>query len=127
MRALKPYIDEINAKYTKAEDALKKQQEIMGLYSKYGASPMGGCLPMLIQMPVFIAMFNFVPNAIELRQESFLWAHDLSSFDALIQWNTSIWPTWQEGVQDQVGAHPCRWDPCFQTFRPVSSSCINPL
>ena len=92
MRALKPYIDEINAKYTKAEDALKKQQEIMGLYSKYGASPMGGCLPMLIQMPVFIAMFNFVPNAIELRQESFLWAHDLSSFDALIQWNTSIWP-----------------------------------
>ena len=92
MRALKPYIDEINAKYTKAEDALKKQQEIMGLYSKYGASPMGGCLPMLIQMPVFIAMFNFVPNAIELRQESFLWAKDLSSFDALIQWNTSIWP-----------------------------------
>lgn len=92
MRALKPYIDEINAKYTKSEDALKKQQEIMGLYSKYGASPMGGCLPMLIQMPVFIAMFNFVPNAIELRQESFLWAHDLSSFDALITWNTPIWP-----------------------------------
>lgn len=92
MRALKPYIDEINAKYTKKEDALKKQQEIMGLYSKYGASPMGGCLPMLIQMPVFIAMFNFVPNAIELRQESFLWAGDLSSYDALISWNTPIWP-----------------------------------
>ena len=92
MRALKPYIDEINAKYPKSEDALKKQQEIMTLYSKYGASPMGGCLPMLIQMPVFIAMFNFVPNAIELRQESFLWAHDLSSFDALITWSTPIWP-----------------------------------
>ncbi len=92
MRALKPYIDEINKKYTKPEDALKKQQETMALYSKYGASPMGGCLPMLIQMPVFIALFNFVPNAIELRQESFLWAHDLSSYDALIKWNTSIWP-----------------------------------
>ena len=92
MRALKPYIDEVNAKYPKPEDAMKKQQEIMTLYSKYGASPMGGCLPMLIQMPVFIALFNFVPNAIELRQQSFLWAHDLSSYDALISWNTSIWP-----------------------------------
>ena len=92
MRALKPYIDEINAKYPNKEDALKKQQEIMGLYSKYGASPMGGCLPMLIQMPVFIALFNFVPNAIELRQESFLWAHDLSSYDAIISWDTYIWP-----------------------------------
>lgn len=92
MRALKPYIDEINAKYPKPEDAMRKQQEIMGLYSKYGASPMGGCLPMLIQMPIFIALFNFVPNAIELRQQSFLWAHDLSSYDALISWNTSIWP-----------------------------------
>lgn len=92
MRALKPYIDEINAKYPKPEDAMRKQQEIMGLYSKYGASPMGGCLPMLIQMPIFIALFNFVPNAIELRQQSFLWAHDLSSYDALISWGTSIWP-----------------------------------
>ncbi len=92
MRALKPYIDEINAKYPKPEDAMRKQQEIMGLYSKYGASPMGGCLPMLIQMPIFIALFNFVPNAIELRQQSFLWARDLSSYDALISWETSIWP-----------------------------------
>lgn len=92
MRALKPYIEEINAKYPKQEDAMKKQQEIMGLYSKYGASPMGGCLPMLIQMPIFIALFNFVPNAIELRQQSFLWAHDLSSYDALISWDTPIWP-----------------------------------
>ena len=92
MRALKPYIDEINAKYPKQEDAMKKQQEIMMLYNKYGASPMGGCLPMLIQMPIFIAMFNFVPNAIELRQQSFLWANDLSTYDAIISWETSIWP-----------------------------------
>ena len=92
MRALKPYIDEINAKYPKQEDAMKKQQEIMMLYSKYGASPMGGCLPMLIQMPIFIAMFNFVPNAIELRQQSFLWASDLSTYDDVISWGTSIWP-----------------------------------
>ena len=92
MRALKPYIDEINAKYTKKEDALKKQQETMALYQKFGASPMGGCLPMLIQMPIFIALYNFVPNAIALRQQSFLWAHDLSSFDSLISWNTYIWP-----------------------------------
>ena len=91
MRALKPYIDEINKKYPKQEDALKKQQETMALYSKYGASPMGGCLPMLIQMPVFIALFNFVPNSIELRQQSFLWAHDLSAYDAIISWDTPIW------------------------------------
>ena len=90
MRALKPYIDEVNAKYTKPEDALKKQQETMSLYQKYGASPMGGCLPMLIQMPIFIALFNFVPNAIELRQQSFLWANDLSSYDAIISWDTSL-------------------------------------
>jgi YidC/Oxa1 family membrane protein insertase len=92
MRALKPHIDAINAKYPKQEDAMKKQQEIMMLYSKYGASPMGGCLPMLIQMPIFIAMFNFVPNAIELRQQSFLWASDLSTYDDVISWGTSIWP-----------------------------------
>ena len=92
MRALKPYIDEINAKYTKKEDALKKQQETMALYQKFGASPMGGCLPMLIQMPIFIALYNFVPNAIALRQQSVLWAHDLSSFDSLISWDTYIWP-----------------------------------
>ena len=91
MRALKPYIDELNAKYPKPEDQLKKQQETMALYQKYGASPMGGCLPMLIQMPIFIALFNFVPNAIELRQESFLWAHDLSAFDALLSWDKDLW------------------------------------
>ncbi len=92
MRVLKPHIDAVNAKYPKQEDALKKQQETMAIYQKYGASPMGGCLPMLIQMPIFIALFNFVPNAIELRQESFLWAHDLSAFDSLISWNANIWP-----------------------------------
>ena len=84
MRVLKPKIDEINKKYPKQEDAMKKQQEVMALYSQYGVSPMGGCLPMLIQMPVIMALFFFVPSAIELRQQSFLWADDLSTYDALI-------------------------------------------
>ena len=91
MRVLRPYVEEINKKYPKQEDAMKKQQETMALYSRYGASPMGGCLPMLIQMPIFIALFNFVPNAIELRQESFLWASDLSTYDDIISWDTNIW------------------------------------
>lgn len=91
MRALKPHIDAVNAKYPKQEDQLKKQQETMAIYQKYGASPMGGCLPMLIQMPIFIALFNFVPNAIELRQESFLWVNDLSAYDAIISWNKDLW------------------------------------
>ena len=90
IRVLKPYIEKINAKYPKQEDALKKQQETMQLYSEYGASPMGGCLPMLIQMPVFMALFFFVPNAIELRQESFLWAPDLSTYDDVINWGVNI-------------------------------------
>ncbi|MDE5676442.1 membrane protein insertase YidC [Phocaeicola sp.] len=90
MRVLKPYINKINEKYPKQEDALKKQQETMALYSQYGVSPMGGCLPMLIQMPVFMALFFFVPNAIELRQQSFLWAPDLSTYDDVINWGTNI-------------------------------------
>ena len=90
MRALKPYVEKINQKYPKQEDALKKQQETMALYSQYGVSPMGGCLPMLLQTPVFMALFFFVPNAIELRQQSFLWADDLSAYDDLISWSTSI-------------------------------------
>ena len=90
MRALKPHVDKISAKYPKQEDALKKQQETMALYREYNVSPMGGCLPMLIQTPVFMALFFFVPNAIELRQESFLWASDLSSYDDLISWSTNI-------------------------------------
>lgn len=84
MRVLKPKIDEINQKYPKQEDAMKKQQEIMTLYSQYGVSPMGGCLPMLLQLPIIMALFMFVPSAIELRQESFLWADDLSTYDAFI-------------------------------------------
>ena len=91
MRVLKPKVDEISKKYPKQEVAMKRQQEIMTLYSQYGVSPMGGCLPMLIQMPIWIAMFNFVPNAIELRQQSFLWADDLSTYDDLISWNFEIW------------------------------------
>lgn len=84
MRVLKPKIDEINKKYPKQEDAMKKQQEVMALYSQYGVSPMGGCLPMLLQFPILMALFMFVPSAIELRQQSFLWADDLSTYDAFI-------------------------------------------
>ena len=90
MRALRPHIEKLNAKYPKPEDAMKKQQETMMIYNQYGVSPMGGCLPMLIQTPVFMALFFFVPNAIELRQQSFLWADDLSAYDDLISWSTSI-------------------------------------
>lgn len=90
MRVLKPQIDVINKKYPNKEDAMKKQQETMALYSKYGVSPMSGCLPMLLQMPILIALFMFVPTAIELRQQSFLWAPDLSTYDALISWHTAI-------------------------------------
>ena len=90
MRALKPYVDEVNAKYPKPEDAMKKQQETMAVYSKYGVSPMGGCLPSLVQMPVWMAFFFFVPNAIELRQQSFLWATDLTGFDDIISWSNNI-------------------------------------
>ena len=91
MRVLKPQIDELSKKYPKQEDAMKKQQEMMQIYSQYGVSPMGGCLPMLIQTPIWIALFNFVPNAIELRGQSFLWADDLSAYDDLIRWGKDIW------------------------------------
>ena len=84
MRVLKPKVDEIGKKYPKEEDAMKKQQEVMQLYSQYRVSPMGGCLPMLIQFPILMALFFFVPSAIELRQQSFLWADDLSTYDAII-------------------------------------------
>lgn len=90
MRALKPYVDEVAAKYPKQEDAMKKQQETMAVYSKYGVSPMGGCLPSLVQMPVWMAFFFFVPNAIELRQQSFLWAKDLTGFDDILSWSFNI-------------------------------------
>lgn len=84
MRVLKPEIDEINARYPKQEDAMKKQQATMTLYKQAGVSPMGGCLPMLLQMPILWAMFRFFPSSIELRQQSFLWAKDLSSFDSIL-------------------------------------------
>jgi len=91
MRVLRPKVEEINKKYPNKEDSLKKQQEMMQLYSQYGANPMGGCLPMLIQMPIWIAMFNFVPNAIELRQQPFLWADDLSTYENILTWKEPIW------------------------------------
>ena len=90
MRVLKPKVDALAAKYPNKEDAMKKQQEMMGLYRQYGVSPMGGCLPMLIQMPIWIALFNFVPNAIQLRGQSFLWADDLSAYDDVLSWGTDI-------------------------------------
>ena len=90
MRALKPHLAELDKKYPNPEDAMQKQQEQMHIYSQYGVSPMGGCLPALIQMPIWMALFFFVPNAIELRQEPFLWASDLSAYDDLLSWNTNI-------------------------------------
>ena len=91
MRVLKPQVDAISAKYPKQEDAMKKQQETMQFYSQYGVSPMGGCLPMLLQMPIWFALFTFVPSAIELRGERFLWADDLSAYDDVINWGKDLW------------------------------------
>ena len=91
MRVLKPKLDAATAQYNKPEDQMQKQQAMMAEYSKYGVSPLSGCLPMLIQMPIWIAMFNFVPNAIQLRGESFLWINDLSTYDPVIEWNRNIW------------------------------------
>ena len=91
MRVLKPKLDEATKQYNKPEDAMMKQQAMMQLYSQYGVSPLGGCLPMLIQMPIWVAMFNFVPNAIQLRGESFLWISDLSTYDPIVEWGFNIW------------------------------------
>ena len=91
MRVLKPKFEEATKQYDKPEDQMKKQQEMMALYSKYGVSPLSGCLPMLIQMPIWLAMFFFVPNAIQLRGESFLWMADLSTYDPILEWGTNIW------------------------------------
>lgn len=91
MRVLKPKLDEATKQYDKPEDQMQKQQAMMSLYSQYGVSPLSGCLPMLIQMPIWIAMFNFVPNAIQLRGESFLWISDLSTYDPIVEWNTNLW------------------------------------
>jgi len=89
MRVLKPQLDEINAKYP-AEKMQERQQATMALYQKAGVSPMSGCLPMLFQFPVLMAMFWFLPTAIELRGQSLFWADDLSTYDAIITWNTPI-------------------------------------
>ena len=91
MRVLKPKLDEATRQYDKPEDQMKKQQAMMQMYSQYGVSPLSGCLPMLIQMPIWIAMFWFVPNAIQLRGQSFLWMEDLATYDPIVSWNTHIW------------------------------------
>lgn len=91
MRVLKPKLDAATAQYNKPEDQMQKQQAMMAEYAKYGVSPLGGCWPMLIQMPIWIAMFNFVPNAIQLRRESFLWIKDLSTYDPILEWKNNLW------------------------------------
>lgn len=89
MRVLKPQIDEINERIP-ADKPMERQQATMAIHKKFGVSPMSGCLPMLLQMPILFAMFSFFPTAIELRQESFLWADDLSSYDAILSWDMNI-------------------------------------
>ena len=90
MRLIKPQVDELNKKYPKQEDAMKRQQATMELYKKAGINPMGGCIPMLIQLPILIAMFRFFPASIELRGQSFLWADGLSSYDSVLNLPFSI-------------------------------------
>jgi len=91
MRILKPEIEEINAKFPDKADAMKKQMETMALYRESGASPLAGCVPMLIQMPILLAVFRFFPSTFSLRQESFLWAEDLSSFDSIYDFGFNVW------------------------------------
>ena len=90
MQVIKPEIDKLNAKYPNEKDAMKKQQAMMELYQKAGISPMGGCLPMLLQMPILFAMFRFFPASIELRQQKFLWADDLSAYDSIWDFGVNI-------------------------------------
>ncbi len=90
MQVLKPEIDKLNQKYPNEKDAMKKQQAMMDLYQKAGVSPMGGCLPMLLQMPILFAMFRFFPASIELRQQKFLWADDLSAYDSIWDFGVNI-------------------------------------
>ena len=90
MRVLKPKLDEATSQYNKPEDQMQKQQAMMSEYAKYGVSPLSGCLPMLIQAPIWIAMFNFVPNAIQLRAQSFLWMTDLSTYDPILEWEKNL-------------------------------------
>ena len=90
MRVLKPKLDEATKQFNKPEDQMQKQQAMMAEYAKYGVSPLSGCLPMLIQMPIWVAMFNFVPNAIQFRGEKFLWMSDLSTYDPIAEWSTNV-------------------------------------
>lgn len=90
MRVLRPQIEEINKKFPKQEQAMDRQQATMALYNKAGASPMAGCIPMLLQMPILLALFSFFPSAIDLRHQAFLWADDLSTYDAILEWNADI-------------------------------------
>ena len=90
MQAIKPEIDKLSEKYPKQEDAMKKQQAQMDLYKRAGISPMGGCLPMILQFPILWAMFRFFPASIELRQQPFLWAEDLSAYDSIINFGTRV-------------------------------------
>ena len=90
MQVIKPEIDKLNEKYPNEKDAMKKQQAMMDLYQKAGISPMGGCLPMLLQMPILFAMFRFFPAAIELRQQKFLWADDLSAYDSIWDFGVNV-------------------------------------
>ncbi len=90
MSALRPYMEDINKKYPKQEDAMKKQQATMDLYKRAGVSPMGGCLPTLLTFPILWAMFRFFPASIELRQQRFLWAEDLSAYDSIVDFGMRI-------------------------------------
>jgi YidC/Oxa1 family membrane protein insertase len=90
MRVLKPEIDQITEKFKDSKDPMKKQQATMDLYKKAGVNPLAGCVPMLLQMPILFAIFRFFPSSIELRQQPFLWAHDLSSYDSIFSWTTEI-------------------------------------
>lgn len=89
MKVLKPQIDEITKKYPKGKE-MERQRATMALYKKAGVSPLGGCLPMLLQFPILFAMFRFFPTSIELRQQGFLWAHDLSTYDSILEWSGTI-------------------------------------
>ena len=112
MQAIKPEIDKLNEKYPKEEDALKKQQAMMDIYKRAGINPMGGCLPMLLQFPILWAMFRFFPASIELRQQSFLWADDLSAYDSIIDFGGFL------SSETTSRCSPCSWPSrCSSTRR----------
>ncbi|MDR2621217.1 MAG: membrane protein insertase YidC [Dysgonamonadaceae bacterium] len=100
MRVMKPQIEAITSKYPGQENAMTRQQKTMELYRQVGINPMSGCVPMLIQMPILLALFWFFPSAIELRHQSFLWANDLATYDAIIQWDAYI-----PFISDTFGNH----------------------